>query len=76
MRRTHTRVATALTALLLLSVLSTLAVPASLGIDQTVAATSTGRSTSAEVFLTGGGSTTHDEFAGAIAAADLSLIHI
>lgn len=74
MRRTHTRVATALTALLLLSVLSSLAVPASLGIDQTVAATSTGRSTSAEVFLTGGGSTTHDEFAGAIAAADNGFV--
>ena len=74
MRRTHTRVATALTALLLLSVLSSLAVPASLGIEQTVAPSSTGRSTSAEVFLTGGGSTTHDEFTGAIAAADNGFV--
>ena len=74
MRRTHTRVATALTALLLLSVLSSLAVPASLGIEQTVAPSSTGRSTSAEVFLTGGGSTTPDEFTGAIAAADNGFV--
>lgn len=74
MRGTPASIATALTALLLLSVLSSMAVPASLSSVQFTAPSAEGRSTSAEVYLTGGGSTTHGELSGAIAASDNGFV--
>ena len=85
MRRPQVRTAVALTALLLIGLTGS-ALPllnqtsGALDEDQTRFPTS-GRSTSAEIFLTGGGSSSHDEFAGSIATSGmgyyvLSLIHI
>ena len=74
MRGTPAGVALSLTALLLLSIIgSTVAntAPPTVLEDALDAPQNTGaRSTSAEVFLTGGGTSTHDEFSGAIASTD------
>ena len=74
MRVNDVAIATTLTALLLTSLLLNVALeqpphPVLLEDAASVELT-TGRSTSAEVFLSGGGSSTHDEFSGAIASAD------
>ena len=74
MRVNHVATATTLTALLLTSLLLNLAVELppqpSLSEGPTSAELTSGRSTSPEVFLAGGGSSTHDEFSGAIASTD------
>ncbi|MGB0594360.1 MAG: thrombospondin type 3 repeat-containing protein [Poseidonia sp.] len=74
MRRTPAGIAMALTALLLLSIVGTATVhinPSTLLSDTEATVMSTsGRSTSPEVFLAGGGTGSHDEFSGAIAATD------
>lgn len=74
MRVNHVATATTLTALLLTSLLLNLAVELppqpSLSEGPTPAELTSGRSTSPEVFLAGGGSSTHDEFSGAIASTD------
>ena len=75
MRRPQVRTAIALTALLLIGLTGS-ALPllnqtsGALDEDQTRFPTS-GRSTSAEIFLTGGGSSSHDEFAGSIATSGM-----
>ncbi|MDA0925881.1 MAG: thrombospondin type 3 repeat-containing protein, partial [archaeon] len=62
---------TALVTLLLLSVLMTPPAPAPLAMAEGNAPLPTsGRSSTPEVFLASGGSTSHDEFAGAIVASD------
>lgn len=78
MRANHAALATTLTALLLFSLLLNFAVEQPLEApvfqeNEHVERTSA-RSTSAEIFLSSGGSTTHDEFSGAIAAADNGYI--
>ncbi|MEC9211445.1 MAG: thrombospondin type 3 repeat-containing protein [Candidatus Thermoplasmatota archaeon] len=74
MRRTPAGLALSLTVLLLLSIIgSTLVNVAPVTVlddDLETSMNTGGRSTSAEVFLAGGGSSTHDEFSGAIASVD------
>ena len=74
MRTSFAPTAYGLTALLLMSVLAGLAMQAPLHHqtldDDSTVSTAMARSTSAEILLASGGSTTHDEFSGAIAAAD------
>ena len=74
MRRTPAGLALSLTVLLLLSIIGTTLVNVApvtvLDDDLETSMNTGGRSTSAEVFLAGGGSSTHDEFSGAIASVD------
>ena len=75
MNRAPAGVATALTALLLLSVLASVAMenlPTTAILDDTSreAQQVSARSSSAEIFLASGGSSSHDEFSGGIAASD------
>ena len=78
MVRTPHRLAIGLTALLLLSVLNSVWVPTSvLSTQETTTENPTlasARSATAEVFLTSGGSSSHDEFAGAISAGDFGYV--
>ena len=78
MVRTPHRLAIGLTALLLLSVLNSVWVPTSvLSTQETTTETpdlASARSATAEVFLTSGGSSSHDEFAGAISAGDFGYV--
>ena len=75
MDRAPARIATTLTALLLLSILGSVAVeniPTTTLLDEPSREVqeASARSTSAEVFLASGGSSSHDEFSGGIAASD------
>jgi hypothetical protein len=79
MDRAPAGIATALTALLLLSIIGSVAlenIPTSAVLDEPsreVQQTSA-RSTSAEIFLASGGSSSHDEFSGGIAASDTGYV--
>ena len=79
MDRAPAGIATALTALLLLSIIGSVALentPTSAVLDEPsreVQQTSA-RSTSAEIFLASGGSSSHDEFSGGIAASDTGYV--
>ena len=78
MDRTRRGVATALIALLLLSILGsmTLEITPRGVLDESTPGhfEASARSTSPEVFLTSGGSSSHDEFTGAIAGSDMGYV--